>query len=87
MSVLTSFDKYFAKQIRTFVRMVRVAVIGAGADGLSTAHSIKLKYPSVPLTIISDRFLEATTSDGAGGLFRPDQRFVVGVDPNLLQFD
>jgi glycine/D-amino acid oxidase-like deaminating enzyme len=65
--------------------MVRVAVIGAGAVGLSTALCIKLKYPSLPLTIIADRFLDATTSDGAGGLFRPDQRFIVGVEPSILK--
>ena len=65
--------------------MVRVAIIGAGAVGLSTALCIKLKYPSLPLTIIADRFLETTTSDGAGGLFRPDQRFIVGVEPATLK--
>jgi glycine/D-amino acid oxidase-like deaminating enzyme len=67
--------------------MVRVAVIGAGAVGLSTALCIKLKYPSLPLTILADRFLDATTSDGAGGLFRPDQRFIIGVDKNVLKYD
>jgi glycine/D-amino acid oxidase-like deaminating enzyme len=65
--------------------MVRVAVIGAGAVGLSTALCIKLKYPALPLTIIADRFLDSTTSDGAGALFRPDQRFIVGVEPSILK--
>jgi len=67
--------------------MVRVAVVGAGAVGLSTALCIKLKYPSLPLTIIADRFLDATTSDGAGGLFRPDQRFILGVDKSVLEYN
>lgn len=67
--------------------MVRVAILGAGAVGLSTALCIKLKYPSLPLTIIADRFLDATTSDGAGGLFRPDQRFILGVDPSVLKYN
>lgn len=65
--------------------MVRVAVIGAGVVGLSTALCIKSQNPTVNLTILSERFLDATTSDGAGGLFRPDDRFVVGVDKNLLK--
>ncbi|CAF1026490.1 unnamed protein product [Adineta ricciae] len=65
--------------------MPRVAIIGAGVVGLSTALCIKLQHPSLGLTIIADRFLEDTTSDGAGGLFRPDDRFVLGVDPSTLR--
>ncbi len=65
--------------------MVRVVVIGAGAVGLSTALCIKLKYPSLKLTIIAEKFLDATTSDGAGALFRPDQRFIAGVEPSILK--
>jgi len=68
------------------MKMVRVAVIGAGVVGLSTALCIKSQNPTVNLTILSERFLDATTSDGAGGLFRPDDRFVVGVDKNILKF-
>ncbi|CAF4555079.1 unnamed protein product [Rotaria socialis] len=64
--------------------MTRVCVIGAGAVGLSTASCIKSQYPSLSLTIIADRFLDATTSDGAGGLFRPDDRFVPGIDKSIL---
>jgi D-aspartate oxidase len=67
--------------------MVRVAVIGAGAVGLSTALCVKLQHPSLSLTIIADRFLDETTSDGAGGLFRPDDRFVVGVDKSILRYE
>lgn len=66
--------------------MARVAVIGAGVVGLSTALCIKSQHPTLPLTIIADRFLDATTSDGAGGLFRPDQRFIAGVDPPVLRY-
>jgi glycine/D-amino acid oxidase-like deaminating enzyme len=66
--------------------MVRVAVIGAGIVGLSTALCIKSQHPSLSLTIIADRFFDATTSDGAAGLFRPDQRFIVGVDQTILRY-
>lgn len=65
--------------------MVRVGVVGAGVIGLSTALCIKLQYSTLPLTIIADRFLDATTSDGAGGLFRPDDRFIQGVDKSILR--
>ena len=65
--------------------MIRAVVVGAGAVGLSTALRIKLKYPSLPLTIIAEKFLDETTSDGAGGLYRPDQRFIAGVEPSILK--
>lgn len=54
---------------------MRVAVIGAGVIGLSTAQSIYEQYHSVvtPLTIevYADRFTPLTTSDGAAGLWQP----------------
>lgn len=67
--------------------MLRVGVLGAGAVGLSTALCIKLQYPSVPVAIIADRFLETTTSDGAGALFRPDEKLTPGVDPSVFKYD
>lgn len=66
--------------------MVRVAVVGAGIIGLSTAFCIKLEHGStIAMTIIADRFLEETTSDGAGGIFRPDDRFIIGVEKSKLK--
>ncbi|TKS78737.1 D-amino-acid oxidase [Collichthys lucidus] len=54
---------------------MRVAVIGAGVIGLSTAQSIYEKYHSIvsPLTIevYADRFTPLTTSDGAAGFWQP----------------
>ncbi|KAM6965634.1 D-amino-acid oxidase-like [Aplochiton taeniatus] len=54
---------------------MRVAVIGAGVIGLSTAQSIYEQYHSTvtPLTIevYADRFTPLTTSDGAAGLWQP----------------
>uniref|UniRef100_A0A3Q3XBS6 D-amino-acid oxidase n=1 Tax=Mola mola TaxID=94237 RepID=A0A3Q3XBS6_MOLML len=54
---------------------MRVAVIGAGVIGLSTAQSIYEQYHAVvsPLTIevYADRFTPLTTSDGAAGLWQP----------------
>uniref|UniRef100_UPI0037E86449 D-amino-acid oxidase-like n=1 Tax=Semicossyphus pulcher TaxID=241346 RepID=UPI0037E86449 len=54
---------------------MRVAVIGAGVIGLSTAQSIYEQYHSIvkPLTIevYADRFTPLTTSDGAAGFWQP----------------
>ncbi|XP_068995103.1 D-amino-acid oxidase-like isoform X2 [Embiotoca jacksoni] len=54
---------------------MRVAVIGAGVIGLSTAQSIYEEYHSIvsPLTIevYADRFTPLTTSDGAAGFWQP----------------
>uniref|UniRef100_A0A8C7WMJ9 D-amino-acid oxidase n=1 Tax=Oryzias sinensis TaxID=183150 RepID=A0A8C7WMJ9_9TELE len=54
---------------------MRVAVIGAGVIGLSTAQSIYEQYHSTvsPLTIevYADRFTPLTTSDGAAGFWQP----------------
>lgn len=73
----------FSVQSRRFCECVfshvladmRVAVIGAGVIGLSTAQSIYEQYHAVvsPLTIevYADRFTPLTTSDGAAGLWQP----------------
>lgn len=54
---------------------MRVAVIGAGVIGLSTAQSIYEQYHSsvTPLSIevYADRFTPLTTSDGAAGFWQP----------------
>lgn len=54
---------------------MRVAVIGAGVIGLSTAQSIYEQYQSIvsPLTIevFADCFTPLTTSDGAAGFWQP----------------
>lgn len=54
---------------------MRVAVIGAGVIGLSTAQSIYEHFHSIvsPLTIevYADKFTPLTTSDGAAGFWQP----------------
>ena len=51
--------------------MVRIAVIGAGVVGLSTALNVQQRLPDADITIIADRFTTETTSHGAGGIFLP----------------
>jgi len=49
----------------------RIAVVGAGAVGLSTAVQVQQQYASASVTLIADKFTTETTSHGAAGLFRP----------------
>ncbi|XP_060105412.1 D-amino-acid oxidase-like [Heteronotia binoei] len=54
---------------------MRVAVIGAGVIGLSTAICIYDRYhltdPGLEMEVYADRFTPHTTSDGAAGLWQP----------------
>ncbi|XP_076006961.1 D-amino-acid oxidase-like isoform X2 [Genypterus blacodes] len=54
---------------------MRVAVIGAGVIGLSTAQSIYEQYHtkvrSLTIDVYADRFTPLTTGDGAAGLWQP----------------
>ncbi|NXJ03931.1 OXDA oxidase, partial [Odontophorus gujanensis] len=54
---------------------MRVAVIGAGVIGLSTALCIHDRFhallPRLQLEVYADRFTPHTTSDGAAGLWQP----------------
>lgn len=51
----------------------RVAVVGAGVVGLSTALCIQKNIPGCSVTVVADRFIEDTLSFGAAGFFRPDE--------------
>jgi len=50
---------------------IKVAIIGAGIMGTSTAYRLLLQRPNVDMTIISREFSPNTTSDGAGGCWVP----------------
>lgn len=71
----------------------KIAILGAGVIGLSTAERLIERYKElnlsktcpIDITIISDAFAKETTSDGAGGLFRPDDRFIPGVSKQLVK--
>ena len=51
--------------------MVRIALIGAGVVGLSTATRVQQLLSNADVTIIADKFTKDTTSHGAGGIFLP----------------
>ena len=65
--------------------MVRIAVIGAGIVGLTSAVNIQKLMPDAKVTIISDKFDKDTTSSGAGGLYRPTAHLVKGVPPETIK--
>lgn len=51
--------------------MSRVAVIGAGVIGLSTAVNIQKRLPWLHVTLITDELSPNTTGDGSAGLWEP----------------
>ena len=51
--------------------VLKVAIIGAGVNGLSCAIVIQEKFPAADLTIFADKYSPETTSDGAAGLLIP----------------
>ncbi|XP_075226059.1 D-aspartate oxidase-like [Lycorma delicatula] len=51
--------------------VLKVGVLGAGIVGLVSAEEVVKTFPSADVTIIADKFLMDTTSDGAAGLFMP----------------
>ncbi|KAK2166791.1 hypothetical protein LSH36_35g05017 [Paralvinella palmiformis] len=62
-----------------------VAVIGAGAIGLSTAVQVQELDRSARVTVIADKFEQDTVSDGAAGLFRPTVDYIPGVPRDILK--
>lgn len=51
--------------------MVKVAVVGAGIMGLSTAYYLKILDPSMEVTILSKTASPHTCTDVAAGLWEP----------------
>ena len=52
--------------------MKRVAIVGAGVIGLSSAYHLVTKFKNtVTVTVIAERFTPNTTSDTSGGFFQP----------------
>ena len=51
------------------LRRKKVAIIGAGIMGVSTAICLQDEDPSLDLTIIAEKFSPDNTSDGAAGMW------------------
>jgi len=64
----------------------QIAVVGAGAVGLSTVVQIQQLQPSASVTLIADKFTTETTSHGAAGIFRPTADKIVGVPLPQLRY-
>lgn len=61
---------------------MRVAVVGAGVIGITTAVAVKEALPSVELTIFSENFSPETTGDGSAGFWTP--YIVADTDPKKI---
>ena len=59
---------------------LKIGIIGAGIVGLTSAVNIQKLLPNVKVTIMAEKFLEESTSNGAGGIFRPTNRTFPGTD-------
>ena len=61
----------------------KYSILGAGIVGLATTlrlvEVIEEFNKDFDITIIAESFGTETTSDGAGGIFRPDDRFMQGI--------
>lgn len=67
-------------------KIQKIAVVGAGVVGLSTAVQLQVALPDSEVVIIADKFHENTTSHGAAGIFRPTLTKTPGVPIVLLKW-
>ncbi|CRK92949.1 CLUMA_CG006587, isoform A [Clunio marinus] len=54
---------------------MKIAVVGSGVVGLTTAIELQKEYRNANITIIADNFYKDTTSYVAAGIFRPGTSF------------
>jgi len=50
---------------------MRVAIVGAGVIGVTSAFAVKNAFPSYDVKIFADAFSPDTTGDGSAGLWGP----------------
>ena len=58
--------------------VVKIAVVGAGIIGMSSAVIIQERFPDAKVFLFAEKFSPGTTSDGAAGLWWP---FLLGDTP------
>lgn len=66
--------------------MAKIAVIGAGVIGLSSAYAIKLFDEKIDLTVFSEHFSPNTTSDGAAGVFKFSETGMRDTPKEILRY-
>lgn len=54
---------------------LKIAVVGAGVVGLTTALELQKTFNNAQIDIIANEFYESTTSYVAAGIFRPSSNF------------
>lgn len=59
---------------------MKIAVVGAGVCGLTTALELQSEYPNANVSILADKFYKDTTSYVAAGIFRPGTSFSGGTE-------
>lgn len=57
---------------------MRVAIVGAGIIGVTSALAVKTAFPGYDVKIFADAFSPDTTGDGSAGLWGP---FLLGDTP------
>jgi len=62
---------------------MKVAVVGGGVVGLTTALLVQEENPNIQVTVIAEKFSPDTTSDVAAGIFSWKMGVVPGSDPWL----
>lgn len=62
-----------------FAFEMRVAVVGAGVIGMTSAFAVKSSFPQFEVQIFSDKFSPATTGDGSAGIWSP---YLLGNTPS-----
>lgn len=50
---------------------MKIAIVGSGVVGLTTALELQNEYRNAQISIIADKFYKETTSYVAAGIFRP----------------
>lgn len=63
----------------------KIAIVGAGVIGLSTALAVTEQLPDAQITIFADKILTETTSIGAAGIFRPEAVASPGCDESTFK--
>ena len=68
------------------MRRTKIAVIGAGVIGLTSAYSVKLFDENIDVTVYAEKFSPNTTSNVAAGAFKFHDNKMRDTPTHLLQY-